>query len=36
MKYTGAYPLDADTKLPRNAGPKPTAASQKMKYVDNA
>ena len=30
------YPACADTKLPKNAGPKPIVASQKIKNVDNA
>jgi hypothetical protein len=36
MKYSGAYPVLADTKLPSNAGPKPIVASQNMKNVDTA
>ena len=36
MKYTGAYPVAADTNDPRSAGPKPIVASQNMKNVDIA
>lgn len=33
-KYIRAYPLNAN--MPRNAGPKPIAASQNMKNVETA
>ena len=36
MKYTGAYPVAADTNDPKSAGPKPIVASQNMKNVDTA
>ena len=34
--YIGAYPVLADTKQPKRAGPKPIVASQKMKNVERA
>ncbi len=36
IKYTGEYPVLADTNRPKSAGPKPIVASQNMKNVDNA
>ena len=36
MKYNGAYPVLADTKHPKSAGPNPIVASQKMKNVERA